>query len=51
MDSFDALTVVLAIIAVLSSLFFIMAILADIVWPWIAQRRPSRQATYKRKQA
>ncbi len=49
--NFDALFIVLVIIAVLSSLFLIMAILADIVWPLIANRQPRRQATYKRKQS
>lgn len=49
--TFDALMIVLVIIAVLSSVFFFLAILADIVWPWLAQRQPRRQATYKRKQA
>ena len=51
MDSFDALTVVLAIIAVLSSLFFIMAILADIVLPLLAERKPRPQATYRSRKA
>ncbi len=49
--NFDALMIVLVIIAVLSSLFFFLAIAADILWPLIAHRRPRHQATYKRKQA
>ena len=49
--NFDALMIVLVVIAILSSLFFIMALLADIVWPLIASHKPRRQATYKRKQA
>ena len=49
--NFDALMIVLVVIAILSSLFFIMVILADIVWPLIASHKPRRQATYKRKQA
>lgn len=44
--TFDALLMVLAIIAGLSSLFFIMAVVADIVWPLLANRQPRRQATY-----
>lgn len=49
--NFDALMIVLVVIAVLSSLFFFLAIAADILWPLIAHRRPRHQATYKRKQA
>lgn len=44
--NFDALMIVLVIIAVLSSLFFFLAIAADILWPLIANRRPRRQARY-----
>jgi hypothetical protein len=49
--SFDALMIVLAIIAVLSSVFFFLAILADIVWPLLESRpwRTRRQATYTRR--
>lgn len=49
--TFDSLLMVLAIIAVLSSIFFVLAVVADIVWPLIANRQPHRQATYRRKQA
>ena len=45
--NFDALMIVLIVIAILSSLFFIMALLADIVWPWLEDRKPRRQATYR----
>jgi hypothetical protein len=51
MDSFDALTVVLAIIAVLSGLFFVLAILADIVLPLLAERKPRPQASYRSRKA
>lgn len=51
MDSFDALTVVLAIIAVLSGLFFIMSLLSDIVLPLLAERKPRPQASYRSRKA
>ena len=43
--TFDALLMVLAIIAGLSSLFLIMALVADIVWPLIANCCQRPQAT------
>ena len=46
--NFDALMIVLVIIAVLSSLFFFLAIASDILWPLFENRKPRRQATYKR---
>lgn len=49
--SYDAFMIVMLVIAVLSGLFFILALVADIVWPLIANRQPHRQATYRRKQA
>lgn len=51
MDSFDTLTVVLAIIAVLSGLFFVLAVLSDIVLPLLAERKPRPQATYRSRKA
>lgn len=44
--NFDSLMIVLTVIAILSALFFFMALLADIVWPLIANRQPRRQARY-----
>ena len=49
--NFDALMIVLIVIAILSSLFFVLAIASDILLPLIASHKPRHQATYKRKQA
>ena len=46
--NFDALMIVMVVIAILSSLFFVLALLADIVWPLIASHKPRRQATYRK---
>jgi hypothetical protein len=46
--SFDAFLIVMTLISVLSAVFFLLALAADILWPLIAQRRPRSQATYKR---
>ncbi len=47
--TYDSLLIVLTIIAVLSAVFFILALMADIVWPLIASHKPRRQATYRSK--
>lgn len=47
--SFDSLLTVFAIIGFFSALFFVLAILADLVLPAIeAQTGPRRQATYRK---
>ena len=51
--SYDAFLLVLALIGVLSAVFFGLAIIADIAWPAIERawraRRPRAQATYRRR--
>ena len=47
--TYDSLLIVLTIIAVLSAVFFILAIASDILCPLIASHKPRRQATYRSK--
>lgn len=50
--TFDSLVTVLAIIGVLSGLFFVLAVIADIVLPFAESRpwrTPRRQATYLKR--
>jgi len=47
--SYDALIITMAIIGVLSALFFVLGVLADLVLPALAgQAGPRRQATYRK---
>ena len=47
MDSFDLL-MTLYVIAVCSGVIFFLGLIAEIVFPWWEDRKPRRQATYKR---
>ena len=44
--TFDTLIITMILIAVLSAVFFIVAIISDIIIPWLA---PRNQATYIKK--
>lgn len=45
--SYDSLLVVLALIGILSAVFFILGLASDVIWPLIEGRKPRRQATYR----
>lgn len=44
--SYDAFLIVLSLIGILSAVFFILAIISDIILPWFV---PRKQATYINK--
>lgn len=44
--TFDTLIITLILIAVLSAVFFFLAIISDIILPWLT---PRRQAVYIKK--
>lgn len=51
--SYDAFLITLAMIGALSALFFFLALIADLAWPWLESRpwRVKRQATYRRERS
>jgi len=47
MDSFDSFILTMYVIAICAGVVFFMGLIAEIVWPWIEDRQPRCQATYK----
>ena len=43
----DSLIGTLYVIAMVSSVIFILGLVAEIIWPWLEDRKPRRQATYR----
>ena len=44
----DSLIGTLYVIAIVSSVIFFLGLVAEILLPWFEDRKPRRQATYKR---
>lgn len=46
MDSFDSFLLTMYVIAICAGVVFCLGLVAEIIWPWIEDRQPRRQARY-----
>ena len=46
MDSFDSFLLTMYVIAICAGVVFFLGLIAEVVWPWIEDRQPRRQARY-----
>ena len=49
--NFDAFLLTMYVIAICAGVVLFLGLIAEIVWPWIEDRQPRRQATYKSKKS
>lgn len=45
--NFDAFLLTMYVIAICAGVLFFLGLIAEIIWHWLEDRKPRRQATYR----